>query len=159
MLPIIFHILSLSLYFFSFTDSPTIDEIPSTVYFLFQSLVCKSLYAQNRTTKSLFGYPLFLKTKNWKHYSKIIFKCVNNTIGPNFNENFVEKSTCGSREQCTGPTELDAYAVETSRDLLSWTHTQLKPSFSSIQTHTKSINYFTIFLQNIDVTNFLLVFI
>ena len=29
-------------------------------------------------------------------------------MGPNFNENFVKKSTCGSREQCTGPTELDA---------------------------------------------------
>ena len=27
---------------------------------------------------------------------------------PNFNENFVKKSTCGSREQCTRPTELDA---------------------------------------------------
>ena len=49
--------------------------------------------------------------------------------------------------------------VNNAQDPLSWTHTQLKPSFSSIQTHTKSINYFTIFLQNIDVTNFLLVFI
>ena len=26
-----------------------------------------------------------LKTENWKHYSKIIFKCVKNTVGPIFN--------------------------------------------------------------------------
>ena len=49
--------------------------------------------------------------------------------------------------------------VNNARDPLSWTQTQLKPSFSSIQTHTKGINYFTIFLQNIDIANFLLVFI
>ena len=29
-------------------------------------------------------------------------------MGPNFNENFVKKNICGSREQCTGPTKLDA---------------------------------------------------
>ena len=34
---------------------------------------------------------ILLKTKNWKHYSKIIFKYVNNTVRPIFNENFVEK--------------------------------------------------------------------
>ena len=28
---------------------------------------------------------LKLKTKNWKYYSKIIFKCVNSTVGPIFN--------------------------------------------------------------------------
>ena len=50
--------------------------------------------------------------ENWKHCSKIIFKCVNGALGPNFNENFAEKSTCGSREQCTEPTHLDANAAE-----------------------------------------------
>ena len=33
-------------------------------------------------------YSLFcwkLKTENWKHYSKIIFKCVNSIVGPIFN--------------------------------------------------------------------------
>ena len=28
---------------------------------------------------------------NWKHYSKIIFKCVNSTVEPIFNEKVVEK--------------------------------------------------------------------
>ena len=32
-----------------------------------------------------------LTTENRKHCSKIIFKCVNNSMGPIFNENFVEK--------------------------------------------------------------------
>ena len=29
--------------------------------------------------------------ENWKYYSKIIFKCVNNVVGTIFNESFVEK--------------------------------------------------------------------
>ena len=32
-----------------------------------------------------------LKIKNWKHCSKIIFKCVNSTVRPIFNEKVVEK--------------------------------------------------------------------
>ena len=32
-----------------------------------------------------------LIAENWKHYSKIIFKCVNSVVGPIFNESFVEK--------------------------------------------------------------------
>ena len=38
--------------------------------------------------KDPFGLNLFLlklKTENWKHFSKIIFKCVNSTMGPIFN--------------------------------------------------------------------------
>ena len=34
---------------------------------------------------------ILLKTENWKHCSKIIFKYVNNVVGSIFNENFVEK--------------------------------------------------------------------
>ena len=34
--------------------------------------------------KSLFRYCLLLKTENWKHCNKIIFKCVNSIVGPNF---------------------------------------------------------------------------
>ena len=34
---------------------------------------------------------ILLKIKNWKHCSKIIFKCVNSTVELIFNENFVEK--------------------------------------------------------------------
>ena len=43
-------------------------------------------------------------TENWKHYSKIIFKCMNSTVWPIFNKNFVEKETYRSREQYTGST-------------------------------------------------------
>ena len=39
----------------------------------------------------LFRYHLLLKTENWKYGSKIIFKCVNSTVRPIFNKNFVEK--------------------------------------------------------------------
>ena len=39
----------------------------------------------------LFGYCLLLKTKNWKYYSKIIFKCVNSTMGPSFKVVFMKK--------------------------------------------------------------------
>ena len=47
----------------------------------------------------------FTETENWKYYSKIIFKCMNSTVGPNFKVVFSEKSICESCEQCTGPTE------------------------------------------------------
>ena len=33
----------------------------------------------------------YCKTENWKHYYKIIFKCVNSALKPIFNENFAEK--------------------------------------------------------------------
>ena len=51
--------------------------------------------------------------ENWKHCSKIIFKWVNSTVGPNFKEKFVEICTCGSHEQCMGPTqkEVDADVI------------------------------------------------
>ena len=47
---------------------------------------------------------------------------MNSAMGPSFNENFVEKSTCGSREQCKGPIDRDAKV--------------LKNVFSVIQTNT-----------------------
>ena len=43
----------------------------------------------------------FAKTENWKHYSKIIFKCVNSTVGPIFNEKNVKKCYLWGRKQCT----------------------------------------------------------
>ena len=43
----------------------------------------------------------FAETKNWKHCSKIIFKCVNNTVGSIFNEKVAEKYNLWVREQCT----------------------------------------------------------
>ena len=39
---------------------------------------------------------LKLKTENWKHYSKIIFKYVNSDVGPIFNEKIDKKNEiCG----------------------------------------------------------------
>ena len=45
--------------------------------------------------------------KNWKHYSKIIFKCVNSVMWPIFKEIFGEKEVYGSRKQCPRPTGKD----------------------------------------------------
>ena len=56
---------------------------------------------KGRYVSSLFGHHL-------------LFKSVNNVVESNFNENFAKKSTCGSREQCTGPTNFDANATEVS---------------------------------------------
>ena len=44
---------------------------------------------------------LKLKTENWKHCSKIIFKCVNSTLRPIFNEKFNKKWNLWVRKQCT----------------------------------------------------------
>ena len=41
----------------------------------------------------------------WKDYSKIIFKCVNSAMKPNFKVDFAKFYTCGSRERCIKPTE------------------------------------------------------
>ena len=38
---------------------------------------------------------------NWKHCSKIIFKCVNNAVWPIFNEKIAEKWNLWIRKQCT----------------------------------------------------------
>ena len=39
---------------------------------------------------------LKLKTENWKYCSKIIFKCVNSTVGPIFNKKWLKSDVCGS---------------------------------------------------------------
>ena len=41
----------------------------------------------------------FAETENWKHCSKIIFKCVNSTVGPIFNEKVAEKWDLWVHEQ------------------------------------------------------------
>ena len=38
---------------------------------------------------------------NWKHYSKIIFKCVNSIVGPIFNEKIAKKWNLWVRKLCT----------------------------------------------------------
>ena len=42
----------------------------------------------------------FVETENWKYCSKIIFKCVNSTVGPIFNEKIDKKWNLWVREQC-----------------------------------------------------------
>ena len=44
---------------------------------------------------------LKLKTYCWNHCSKIIFKCVNSTVGPIFNEKIDKKWNLWVHEQCT----------------------------------------------------------
>ena len=44
---------------------------------------------------------LKLKTYCWNHCSKIIFKCINSTVGPIFNEKIDKKWNLWVREQCT----------------------------------------------------------
>ena len=48
--------------------------------------------------KGTFGYHLLLKVKNWKYCNKIIFKCVINTMEPNFKVIFVFFRTYKSRK-------------------------------------------------------------
>ena len=42
----------------------------------------------------------FVETENWKYCSKIIFKCVNSTVGPIFNEKIDKKWNLWVHEQC-----------------------------------------------------------
>ena len=45
----------------------------------------------------------FAETENWKHCSKIIFKCVNSAVGPIFNEKMDKKWNLWVHEQCMDP--------------------------------------------------------
>ena len=44
---------------------------------------------------------LKLKIYYWNHCNKIIFKCINNTVGPIFNEKIDKKWNLWIRKQCT----------------------------------------------------------
>ena len=48
-------------------------------------------YILNSMFKVYLDRTYFTETENWKHCSKIIFKCVNSTVRPIFNEKVVEK--------------------------------------------------------------------
>ena len=52
-------------------------------------------------TMGPFRYSWNLKTENWKHCSKIIFKCMNNTVWPSFNLIYAFFCTCRSCKQYT----------------------------------------------------------
>ena len=61
---------------------------------------------------------LKLKTENWKYCSKIIFKCVNSTVGPIFNEKVVKKWYLWVCKQCTDAlftVEKSTFAAESKK--------------------------------------------
>ena len=62
------------------TSSVTLSNVTSSNNLSFNSYFKKPIC----WIMGLFRYRLLLKTENWKHYSKIIFKCVNSTIGSSF---------------------------------------------------------------------------
>ena len=102
---------SLSLHFFSSLSIIILDSLSLLLYYSqFNTLSShfisqQSIFAFHFVSKGLFGYRLLLKTKNWRHYSKIIFKCMNSIVGPSFKVIFDEFRTCGSHGQYTGPTK------------------------------------------------------
>ena len=51
-------------------------------------------------TRSVWIKIIFVEIENWKYYNKIIFKCVNSTVGPIFNIFKYVKSTCTVCKQC-----------------------------------------------------------
>ena len=62
---------------------------------------CTKIWYKNLLTFVLYLGSIWILfiIENWKHCSKIIFKCVNSAVGSIFNENFAEKRGFGSREQ------------------------------------------------------------
>ena len=64
---------------------------------------------------------LKLKTENWKHYSKIIFKCVNSNVEPNFNEKVIKNEICGFHTLFMRPTELIKKKLK-SQQLMATVH-------------------------------------
>ena len=89
---------------------------PSFKVVFVEKNTCKSCEKCTRPTKnaeSFQHYPSMhlgsvwvpLITKNWKHYSKIIFKCVNNTVRPILMKVLLKKGVYGSCKQYTRPTK------------------------------------------------------
>ena len=66
---------------------------------------------------------LKLKTENWKHCSKIIFKYMNSNMGPNFNEKITQKWDLWVRYTVHGTTKLikKSWKVNNCRLLFIWT--------------------------------------
>ena len=62
-----------------------------------------NIYIKFRSLRSVW---MLLIAENWKHYSEIIFKCMNGAVWPSFKEKFTEFRTYKSREQCMGLTEM-----------------------------------------------------
>ena len=63
--------------------------------------LCELLYPSPSTLKVRLNRIYFTEIENWKHCNKIIFKCVNSTVRPIFNEKIAEKWSLWVYEQCT----------------------------------------------------------
>ena len=83
-----------------------IQDTNYVFFFFFLEQICFLTWIAKNTTVALKCTECFIKkmaltlmvrldtayfTENWKHCSKIIFKCVNSAMRPIFNESFVEK--------------------------------------------------------------------
>ena len=79
-----------------------------------------------------------LKTKNWKHCNKIIFKCVNSSVGPNFKVDFSRFCTCDSPEQCMRPIKMKRRHTTPGKNRYPNSH------LVCIWVRMKNENYFTI---------------
>ena len=71
---------------------------------------------------------------NWKHCSKIIFKCVNSVVGLIFNEKFAKKWILWIREQCT-----NALFIMEKSTSAGWTKKK-KKSVGQKRRHNKQLN-------------------
>ena len=69
-----------------------------TVYYIF---ISSHTTKHASSTKGPFGYSWKLKTETEKYCSKIIFKCVNSTMKPIFNEKVAKKWNLWIHEQYT----------------------------------------------------------
>ena len=102
------------MFFFSFL-------FPLISMLLFDAWICLACF-----TMGLFGYSWKLKMKTEKYCSKIIFKCVNNIVGPIFNEKVDKKWYLWVREQCTNA----LFTVE-KVSLYGWKQKKKKKKFET----------------------------
>ena len=106
-----------------------------------------SMYSNNNTTivelglcivkwKLILNRTYFTETENWKYYSKIIFKCVNNIVGPILIKKWLKFDVCGIREQCT-----DALFTADLVNNYSWKRKKKKRRKRRLKTQT-SFQYY-----------------
>ena len=80
----------------------------------------------------LFKYGLLLKIKNWKYCNKIIFKYVNNIVGPRLEITFIKRDTRRSHEQYVRATQENTNTNHNAFTLLSKPTLRVRRGFTSI---------------------------
>ena len=79
--------------------------------------------------KSVFGLNLLLlKTENWKHYNKIIFKCVNSIVGSFLI--FFNMWTVINSAYTVNPCEATVHVLEKKKKTWTWENAQAKRPLS-----------------------------